>query len=148
MSVKEESVASSRARSSSLSSSSSESRVSRTAYRSQSCGTAKTRSRSRSVRSTPHGDRVLYSGRHLDDQSVYHSDDDAKGDDDVDSDLSGDGPVLEVRGGIVNERDVDLEANQQPTSELEKSKTGRSDRSRQDRTLVCVFAFYSCGVHS
>ncbi|GES63082.1 MFS general substrate transporter [Aspergillus terreus] len=136
MSVKEESVASSRARSSSLSSSSSESRVSRTAYRSQSRGTAKTRSPSRSVRSTPHGDRVLYSGRHLDDQSIYHSDDDGKGDDDVDSDLSGDGPVLEVRGGIVNERDVDLEANQQPTSELEKSKTGRSDRSRQDHTLV------------
>lgn len=134
---KASSAGSVRSRSTSLSSSSSESRASRPQYRSQS--RTGSRSRSRSIRSTPHGEKILYSGRHLDDQSVYHSDGHTHCDSDLsDSDLSSlNGAVLEVRGGIVNERDVDLEAGaQQPTAELEKSRTGRSDRSRQDPTLV------------
>ncbi|KAF9887939.1 hypothetical protein FE257_009461 [Aspergillus nanangensis] len=123
-----------RSRSSSLSSTDSESRASRSHTRNDSL---KTRSRSRSLRSVPHGDRIFYSGRHLDDNSVYHSDGSGDSVMSTSEDNEQNNPVLEVRGGIVNERDVDLEANgQQTTAKLEKSRTGRSDRSRQDRTLV------------
>ncbi|KKK14522.1 MFS multidrug transporter, partial [Aspergillus ochraceoroseus] len=90
----------------------------------------------------------IYSGRHLDDHSVYHSDcaDDNDADglaDDVDrSSLKNSvekevEPVLEVRGGIVNERDLDLEANtRQGTSGLENTRTAQSTRSWADRKLV------------
>jgi len=49
-------------------------------------------------------------------------------------DVKQDGPIREARGGIANERDVDLEeAGQQP---LEKSRTARSDTSQRDPKLV------------
>ncbi|KAH8431505.1 MFS transporter [Aspergillus melleus] len=128
---------STRSRSTSLSSSDLESRISRSEFRrSQQLGSVKTRSRSRSVRSNRRIDRI-YSGRHIDDQSVYHSDDDA-----ADYEDSGDlddakrvDSALEVREGIVTERDYDLERNAQASAGLEKSRTARSDRSR-DPTLV------------
>ncbi|KAI9037722.1 putative phenol monooxygenase [Aspergillus affinis] len=43
--------------------------------------------------------------------------------------------ALEIRDGIVNERDYDLEQNGKSSAGLEKSRTARSDRSR-DLTLV------------
>lgn len=115
-------------RSTSLSSSDTESRVSRS---------VRTRSRSRSVRSTRQIDRI-YSGRHIDDQSVYHSgEDDYDGVQDPDAHAERVESGLEVRGGIVNERDYDLERNAQP--DLEKTQTARSERSR-DPTLVCILS--------
>lgn len=118
---------STRSRSTSLSSSDTESRVSRS---------IRTRSRSRSIRSTRQIDRI-YSGRHIDDQSVYHSgEDDYDGAQDSDAHAERVESGLEVRGGIVNERDYDLERNAQP-ADLEKSRTARSERSR-DPTLVSI----------
>jgi hypothetical protein len=99
-----------------------------------------TRTRSESRPRRANIDRV-YSGRHLDDQSVYHSDDDAPKAHAVDSPAE-DGdekqgtPVLEVRGGILNERDTDLEASARDQSALEKSGTAKSDRSQRDPKLV------------
>lgn len=83
----------------------------------------------------------MYSGRHLDDQSVYHSDDDVPEANAVDPSAENDDgkqgtPVLEVRGGIPNERDTDLEGATRDQSALEKSRTARSDRSRRDPKLV------------
>ncbi|PWY83416.1 MFS multidrug transporter [Aspergillus heteromorphus CBS 117.55] len=72
----------------------------------------------------------VHSGRHLDDQSVYHSDGE---DDSEESDEKGE-PVLDVLNGVVTERDRDLEAG--AASGLEKSRTARSDRSRADPKLV------------
>lgn len=85
-------------------------------------------------------DRV-YSGRHLDDQSVYHSDDDvpkahAASLPREDDDEKQGSAVLEVRGGILNERDTDLEEGTRDQSALEKSRTAKSDRSRRDPKLV------------
>lgn len=74
---------------------------------------AQSRSRSRSLHST-HDHQIVDSGRHLDDQSVYQSND-------------------------ARQRD-DIEAvAEQPTLVLEKLKTERSDQPQQDCTLVCVF---------
>lgn len=77
-------------------------------------------------------DRV-HSGRHINDQSVYHSD---ESDDDEASFEGGNTPdtTQEVRNGIVNERDLDLEKSQQP--QLEKTRTAKSNRSRHDSKLV------------
>lgn len=98
------------------------------------------RSRLRSASNTNPSrlDRV-HSGKHLNDQSVYHSD--QASDSDIqprDSPSEKDSPTQEVRDGIVNERDVDLEKcqHQHPQGELEKSTTARSNRSRQDSKVV------------
>jgi hypothetical protein len=82
----------------------------------------------------------VYSGRHLDDQSIYHSDDDAAEANAVDSSAKDDDekqgtPELEVRGGILNEHDTDLEGAAGDQSALEKSRTAKSDRP-QDPKLV------------
>ncbi|KAJ5375921.1 hypothetical protein N7509_012807 [Penicillium cosmopolitanum] len=82
----------------------------------------------------PHLDRV-HSAKHLDDQSVYHSDhtttsdEESLGAEKVET-------IQEVRNGIVNERDVDLEKGPQESPEIQKSKSARSTRSRQDAKLV------------
>lgn len=89
----------------------------------------------------PHLDRV-HSAKHLDDQSVYHSDhtttsdEESLGAEKVET-------IQEVRNGIVNERDVDLEKGPQESPEIQKSKSARSTRSRQDAKLVCTT--FSCG---
>ncbi|KAJ5101388.1 hypothetical protein NUU61_003610 [Penicillium alfredii] len=96
-----------------------ESTVSRTELRSQRlAGSIKSRLRSRSNTSA-HIDRV-YSAPHLDNQGVYYSDNE--------EDVQPIGnetseAVQEVRGGIVNERDLDLERGQAQGAELEKSGT-------------------------
>lgn len=73
---------------------------------------SQSRSRSRSLHST-HDHQIVGSGKYLDDQSVYRSDD-------------------------APQRD-DIEATaEQPTLVLEKSKTERLDQPQQDRTLVCI----------
>ncbi|KAH1335533.1 hypothetical protein KXX35_006063 [Aspergillus fumigatus] len=82
-----------------------------------------------------------YLERHLDDQSVYHSDDDvpkahAASLPREDDDEKQGSAVLEVRGGILNERDTDLEEGTRDQSALEKSRTAKSDRSRRDPKLV------------
>lgn len=78
----------------------------------------------------------MHSGRHLDDHSVYHSDHEEDLDSSSEDREENDEPVLEVRGGVVNERDRDLET---AASGLEKSRTARSDKSRADPKLVCRF---------
>jgi len=69
---------------------------------------------------------------------VYHSD----GEDDIlaTDDEKDVGPALEVRGGIENERDTDLEKGQAPRTALEKTQTARSAKSAQDSKLVCVLS--------
>ncbi|KAJ5151681.1 hypothetical protein N7492_009976 [Penicillium capsulatum] len=88
-------------------------------------GSIKSRLRSRSNASAPL-DRV-YSAKYPDDNAVYH---------DAPSESS-DSPtqtsaIQEVRGGVVNERDVDLEKGQ----DLGRSKSARSNKSWPDATLV------------
>jgi hypothetical protein len=125
---KESSPARSRS-TSSTSSSESESHVSRTQSQSQSLtGSLRTRLRSLSNPGMDQGDRV-YSGRHLNDQSVYHSDGEHEDEGTPDT-------IQEVRNGVVNERDLDLEKADPAQPELEKSRTGRSNRSRHDPKLV------------
>ncbi|OOF93534.1 hypothetical protein ASPCADRAFT_209487 [Aspergillus carbonarius ITEM 5010] len=119
---------STRSRSTSFSSSDDDSSA-RRPYR---LGTLRTRTRSRSRHSTTRVDRV-HSGRHLDDHSVYHSDHEEDLDSSSEDREENDEPVLEVRGGVVNERDRDLET---AASGLEKSRTARSDKSRADPKLV------------
>ncbi|PYI03436.1 MFS general substrate transporter [Aspergillus sclerotiicarbonarius CBS 121057] len=119
---------STRSRSTSLSSSDDDS-LARRPYR---LGTLRTRTRSQSRHSTTQVDRV-HSGRHLDDHSVYHSDHEVDLDSSSEDQEEKDEPVFEVRGGVVNERDRDLEA---AASGLEKSRTARSDKSRTDPKLV------------
>jgi hypothetical protein len=85
-------------------------------------------------------DRV-YSGRHLNDQSVYHSDDASNYDEpSVENEHEPDA-IQEVRNGIVNERDLDLEKADTAEPELEKSRTTKSNRSRHDPKLVGCFMF-------
>ncbi|KAK4871168.1 hypothetical protein LT330_000405 [Penicillium expansum] len=80
-------------------------------------------------------DRV-YSGRHLNDQSVYHSDDGSyHGESSIENEQKPD-TIQEVRNGIVNERDLDLEKAVAAQPELEKSRTAKSSRSRHDPKLV------------
>ncbi|KAF3401926.1 Efflux pump vrtL [Penicillium rolfsii] len=82
-------------------------------------------------------DRV-HSAKYLDDHAVYHSHEDD--DDDMTDESSLEAAkvdtIQEVRGGIVNERDVDLERGQQPASELEQTRTLKSTKSRHGGKLV------------
>lgn len=83
-------------------------------------------------------DRV-YSGRHLNDQSVYHSDDESNFDEpSVENEQEPD-DIQEVRNGIVNERNLDLEKADIEEPELEKSRTTKSNRSYHDPKLVGCF---------
>lgn len=94
-------------------------------------GSLMTRLRSLSNPGTDQVDQV-HSGRHIDDQSVYHSD---RSSDEISS-KGADKPdtIQEVRNGILNERDLDLEKSQHPElTELRKSK---SNRSSHDPKLV------------
>ncbi|OGE55893.1 hypothetical protein PENARI_c003G08600 [Penicillium arizonense] len=124
-----------RSRSTSISSSDSDSRVSRTRSPSRSlAGSLRTRLRSLSNPGLAQVDRV-YSGRHMNDQSVYHSD----GSNDDESTLEAEersDTIQEVRNGVVNERDLDLEKGDAQQPELEKSRTEKSNRSRHDPKLV------------
>lgn len=86
-------------------------------------------------------DRV-YSAPHLDNQSVYHSD--AEDDIPATEDEKGIDPALEVRDGVVNEQDTDLEKGKASRTPLERSQTARSGRSAQDPKLV----FFSLPVSS
>ncbi|KAL4883964.1 major facilitator superfamily domain-containing protein [Aspergillus karnatakaensis] len=75
--------------------------------------------------------RRIYSGAHIDDHSVYRGDDDESIDE---CDENNGNPELQVRNGIVTEKDNDLEANRQgPAAQLEKSRTAQS---QQDPKLV------------
>ncbi|KAJ5886155.1 Efflux pump vrtL [Penicillium subrubescens] len=82
-------------------------------------------------------DRV-HSARYPDDNAVYHSheDDDHDMTDDSSLEAAKVDTIQEVRGGIVNERDVDLERGQQPASELEQTRTLKSTKSRHGGKLV------------
>lgn len=99
-------------------------------------GSMASRQRSSSaVTAAPYLDRV-HSAKHFDDTAVYHSDqntDSDEGDDSEDSCMEMTETVQEVRNGVVNERDIDIERNQM---ELKKSKSARSARSRLDSKLV------------
>ncbi|KAJ5771190.1 uncharacterized protein N7511_003241 [Penicillium nucicola] len=124
-----------RSRSTSLSSSDLDSLASRTRSRSRSlAGSFKTRLRSLSNPGMAQVDRV-YSGRHMNDQSVYHSDDGSNDDESPQGEGRPD-TIQEVRNGVVNERDLDLEKGDAQHPELEKSRTAKSNRSRHDPTLV------------
>lgn len=126
-----------RSRSPSLTDSNSGDQISRTESRPQGFAESiKSRLRSASNTTAPRLDRV-YSAKHLDDQSVYHSNHAINSDEPSDNASSETaGPVEEVRGGIINKRDVDLEKGNQPEAELEKSKSARSNRSRRDSKVV------------
>ncbi|CAP81116.1 hypothetical protein NUH16_008968 [Penicillium rubens] len=127
---------STRSQSASISSTDSEFQTSRTQSRPQSlAGSLRTRLRSLSNSGTTQVDRV-YSGRHFNDQSVYHSDDASNyGEPSVENEHEPDA-IQEVRNGIVNERDLDLEKADTAEPELEKSRTTKSNRSRHDPKLV------------
>lgn len=78
----------------------------------------------------------IYSGKHLNDQSVYHSDDGPNcGESGIENDQKPD-TVQEVRNGIANERDLDLEKADAAQPDLEKSRTAKSNQSRHDPKLV------------
>lgn len=87
-------------------------------------------------------DRV-YSGRHLNDQSVYHSDDGSNYGDSSPENEENPDTILEVRNGVVNERDLDLEKAGSAQPELEKTRTAKSNRSRHDQRLVGYPVFSS-----
>lgn len=127
---------STRSRSTSISSTDSEFQALRTQSRSQSlAGSLRTRLRSLSNPGMTQVDRV-YSGRHLNDQSVYHSDDGSNyGEASIENEQKPD-TIQEIRNGIVNERDLDLEKAVAAQPELEKSRTAKSSRSRHDPKLV------------
>ncbi|KAJ5351251.1 hypothetical protein N7452_000225 [Penicillium brevicompactum] len=77
-------------------------------------------------------DRV-HSGRHINDQSIYHSDESNDEEESIEGGDTSD-TIQEVRNGIANERDLDLEKSRQP--ELEKTRTAKSNQSRHDPKLV------------
>jgi len=94
----------------------------------------------------------IYSGVYLDDHSIYHGDDDNEASADHatprrnnENDLD---VALEVRNGIVNERDLDLEANRQsPAAEIEKTRTARSEQPPDPKLvsklrLSCLLSVY------
>lgn len=93
------------------------------------------RSRLRSGSNTrlPPLDRV-HSAKHLDDQSVYHSDQAVESDEVQSKDPSVEKDEA-IEDGTVNERDVDLEKCQ-PQGELEKSRTTGTRHSPQDSKVV------------
>ncbi|KAJ5110416.1 hypothetical protein N7532_000951 [Penicillium argentinense] len=119
----------------------SENQASRTESRPQGfTESIKSRLRTTSNPNAPHLDRV-HSAKHMDDQSVYHSGHATSDEDSLDDDLSlaaeKQETIQEVRCGIVNERDIDLEkGQQQQTPELQKSKSALPNRFRQDAKLV------------
>ncbi|KAJ5378024.1 Efflux pump vrtL [Penicillium cataractarum] len=81
----------------------------------------------------------IHSAKYPDDNAVYHShdDDDLDMTDESSLEAAKVDTIQEVRGGIVNERDVDLERGQQEeSSELEKMKTLKSTKSRHGGKLV------------
>lgn len=110
-------------------------------------GSAVSRSRSRS-RVPSDGDiHRVASGRFMDDQSAYYTEyNPARRGSDV-SEIDGEyadaenektpGAVDEDRGDTASQRDVDLEAGQRVQSNLEKSRTRKSERSQHDPKLVC-----------
>lgn len=134
MSAHSNKAVSARSRSSSISTSSSESHASRLGAEPQpqiAAGSLKTRLRSLSNPGMEQVDRI-HSGRHINDQSVYHSD---ESNDEVSfKDLDQPDTIQEVRNGIVNERDLDLEKAQNP--ELVELRMSKSNRSRHDPKLV------------
>ena len=137
---------STRPQSASISSTDSEFQASRTQSRPQSlAGSLRTRLRSLSNSGMTQVDRV-HSGRHLNDQSVYHSDDGLDGSDYYEASVENEHMpdiIQEVRNGILNERDLDLERADAAQPELEKSRTARSNRSRHDPKLVgCSMFLY------
>lgn len=126
----------SRSPSPSLTDSNSGEQVSRTESRPQGF-TKSIKSRLRSASNTTAPLDRVYSAKHLDDQSVYHSNhalNSVEPSDNSSSETAA--PVEEVRDGIVNERDVDLEKGNQPEAGLEKAKSARSNRSRRDSKVV------------
>jgi hypothetical protein len=126
-----------RSRSTSISSTDSESRTSRSRMESRPqslTGSLKARLRSLSNPGMDQVDRI-HSGRHFNDQSVYHSDGSNDDDPSYENTQHSD-TIQEVRNGIVNERDVDLEKANSQNPELEKSRTAKSNRSRHDPKLV------------
>ncbi|KAJ5469346.1 Efflux pump vrtL [Penicillium diatomitis] len=99
---------------------------------------------SRSQSQRPEATRV-HSAAYLDDHALYHSHEDSDHREEAANDEEEDGSSLdatkietveEVRGGIVNERDVDLEKSQAPVEDLEQSRTLRSTKSRHGGKLV------------
>lgn len=73
----------------------------------------------------------LYSGRYIDDQANYHNHHFEQDDSDTDDTLEErEDPAAEVRDGIMDARDKNLEAS------LEKTTTSRSSRSRKNPNLV------------
>lgn len=88
----------------------------------------------------PNLDRV-YSGKHINDQSVYHSDDNNSDDLSLKDDEKPD-TIQEARGGIVSERNLDLEKGDAQQPELETSRTAGSNRSRHDPKLVSIRYVY------
>ena len=125
----------------SISSTDSEFQASRTQSRPRSlAGSLRTKLRSLSNSGTTQVDQV-FSGQHLNDQSVYHSDNGSNYDEpSVENEQEPD-VIQEVRNGIVNERDLDLEKARTAEPELEKSKTTKSNHSRHDPKLVCCSMF-------
>lgn len=119
-------------------------------------GSTSTSQRERSS-SRPRSSEItrIYSGVYLDDHSVYHGDDDNEASADRDSSRGNNEKdldvALEVRNGIVNERDLDLEANRQgPTAEIEKTRTARSEQAPDPKLvsklrLSCfTFRYINC----
>ncbi|KAI2786871.1 Efflux pump vrtL [Penicillium oxalicum] len=86
------------------------------------------------------GSSRAHSAACLDDHAVYHNSEDSESRDEEEDDTSLDATkietVEEVRDGILNERDVDIERGQAPVEDLEKSRTLRSTKSRHGGKLV------------
>ncbi|BCS17756.1 MFS transporter [Aspergillus puulaauensis] len=105
-------------------------------------GSTSTSQRERS-NSRPRSSEItrIYSGVYLDDHSVYHGDDDNGASADRDMPRGNNEKALdvalEVRNGIVNERDLDLEANRQsPAAEIEKTRTARSEQPSDPKLVT------------
>ena len=91
-------------------------------------------SRARATSSAAQGAPLerCYSGRYIDDQATYHDHHFEQDDSDTDDTIEErDEPAAEVRDGIMDERDKDLEAP------LEKTTTSKSARSRKNPNIVC-----------
>ena len=90
------------------------------------------------------GSSRAHSAACLDDHAVYHNSEDSESRDEEEDDTSLDATkietVEEVRDGILNERDVDIERGQAPVEDLEKSRTLRSTKSRHGGKLVSSLA--------
>lgn len=110
-------------------------------------GSAASRARSGSRASSHNDIHRVTSGRFMDDQSAYYTEYNPTRRSSEGSELDGEyvdsgnekglNSVAAVRGGTANQRDVDLEAAQGTQSNLEISRTRKSERSQYDSTLVC-----------